>query len=103
MPAFLDAHPTTPIRFMNIDCDLYSSTKDVFDAVAHRVRPGTVIVFDEYTMNPHWAEDEYRAFQEAVAEHGWTYEYLAISLVSYQAAVRITEVVGGQPGTSAGR
>jgi tetratricopeptide (TPR) repeat protein len=104
LPGFLEAHPDVPIRFMNIDCDLYSSTKDVFDAVAHRVRPGTVIVFDEYTMNPHWAEDEYRAFQEAVAEHGWTYEYLAISLVSYQAAVRITEVVGGQqPGTSVGR
>ena len=102
LPGFLEAHPDVPIRFMNIDCDLYSSTKDVFDAVADRVRPGTVVVFDEYLMNPHWAEDEYHAFQEAVVEHGWSYEYLAISLVSYQAAVRITEVVGGQPG-SAGR
>jgi len=88
LPGFLRAHPG-PIRFMNIDCDLYSSTRDVFDAAADRIRPGTVIVFDEYVMNPHWRQDEYRAFQEAVVAHGWKYKYLGISLVSQQAAVQI--------------
>jgi len=74
---------------MNVDCDLYSSTKDIFEAAADRVQPGTVIVFDEYVMNPNWRRDEYRAFQEAVAEHGWSYRYLGISLVSQQAVVQI--------------
>ena len=78
-----------PIRLMNLDCDLYSSAKDVLDAVAGRLRPGSVIVLDEYVMNPHWEEDEYRAFQEAVAEHGWEYRYLGISLVSQQAVVQL--------------
>lgn len=89
LPDFLERHPEQPVRFMNVDCDLYSSTKDIFDAVHGRIVPGTVIVFDEYVMNPHWREDEYRAFQEAVKEYGWKYEYLGISLVSQQAVVKI--------------
>jgi len=88
LPAFLEAHPG-PIRLMNIDADLYSSAKDVFDAAADRVKPGTVIIFDEYVMNPNWERDEYRAFQEAVAQHGWEYRYVGISLVSQQAVVQI--------------
>ena len=89
LPRFLAAHPATPIRLLHIDCDLYSSTKDIFDALADRLRPGAVLVFDEYVMNPHWEQDEHRAFQEAVAEHGWTYRYLAISLVTGQAVVQL--------------
>jgi tetratricopeptide (TPR) repeat protein len=89
LPEFLHAHPGQPIRFMNIDCDLYSSTKDVLDAVFDRVVPGTIIMFDEYVLNPHWKEDEYRAFQEAVESYGWQYEYLGISLASQQGIVRI--------------
>ena len=37
----------TQVRFMNIDCDLYSSTKDILDVLHARVVVGTVIVFDE--------------------------------------------------------
>ena len=74
---------------MNIDCDLYSSTKDIFDALHERVVAGTVIVFDEYVMNSNWQLDEFKAFKEAVDTFGWKFEYLGISLVSKQAAVRI--------------
>jgi len=89
LPGFLDMHPG-PIRFMNVDCDLYSSTKDIFEQVSGRVEPGTVIVFDEYVMTPSWQDDEFKAFQEAVTEHGWTFEYLAISIMTGQAVIRIT-------------
>jgi tetratricopeptide (TPR) repeat protein len=89
LPGFLESHPGLPICFMNIDCDLYSSTRDVLDSVFDRVVPGTVIIFDEYVINPHWKEDEYRAFQEAAEKYGWKYEYIGISLVSQQAVVRI--------------
>jgi tetratricopeptide (TPR) repeat protein len=92
LPGFLETQPGLPIRFMNIDCDLYSSTKDVLDSVFDRVVLGTVIIFDEYVINPHWKEDEYRAFQEAAEKYGWKYEYIGISLVSQQAVVRITSV-----------
>lgn len=90
LPPFLAAQPAnTPIRLMNVDCDLYESTKDIFDAAAERIVPGTVIIFDEYVCNPNWEKDEYRAFQEAVEENGWRYRYLAISLISQQAIVQI--------------
>ena len=91
LPGFLDAH-AGPVRLMNIDCDLYESTRDIFEQVHDRVVPGSVIVFDEYVMNEHWEKDEFKAFQEAVATHGWEYEYLGVSLVSKQAVVRILKV-----------
>ena len=37
-----------------------------------------------------WRDDEYKAFQEAVAYFGWRYEYVAWSLASKQVAVKIT-------------
>ena len=78
-----------PVRFMNVDCDLYSSTKMIFDHLSDRIVSGTILVFDEYLLNSTWREDEYKAFQESVEKFGWTYEYLAFSLFSKQAVVRI--------------
>ncbi len=88
LPAFLNGN-TAPARFVNVDCDLYSSTKTVLALLADRIASGTVIVFDEYLGNEHWREDEFRAFQEAVARFGWNYEYLCFSLFTKQAVVRI--------------
>lgn len=90
LPRFLAAHPG-PARFVNIDCDLYSATRTVLTLLAPRIVRGTVIVFDEYLCTPHWRDDEFKAFQEAVAAHGWRYAYLGFSLLSKQAVVRIAE------------
>lgn len=98
IPTFLEDHTSTSlssnqhIRLINIDCDMYSSTKDIFDSIYDRICAGTVIVFDEYVGNPNWKEDEYKAFQEALKEYGWKYEYLGISMVSQQAVIKITEI-----------
>jgi len=88
LPKFLKEYSGN-IRFINIDCDIYSSTKTVLELLAPRIVPGTVIVFDEYIGNEHWREDEFKAFQEAVARYGWTYEYLCFSLFTKQVVVRI--------------
>jgi len=88
LPKFLETHKG-PVRFMNIDCDLYSSTKCVLDLIADRIIPGTVIAFDEYLGFPRWQEDEFRAFKEMAEKYHWSYEYLAISIFSKQVAVRI--------------
>ena len=47
LPGFVKKHPE-PVRFMNIDCDIYSSTKTILEFFAKQIIPGTVIVFDEY-------------------------------------------------------
>ena len=91
LPKFLEEYPGT-VRFINIDCDIYSSTKTVLDLLAPRIVPGSVIVFDEYIGNEHWREDEYKAFQEAVARYGWSYEYLCFSVFTKQVAVRIKSI-----------
>jgi tetratricopeptide (TPR) repeat protein len=91
LPGFLENH-SGPVRLINVDCDIYSSTKTVLDALAPRIIAGSVIVFDEYIGNEHWREDEFKAFQEAVARYGWEYEYLCFSVFTKQVAVKITSV-----------
>ena len=88
LPEFVKKYPG-PVRFMNIDCDIYSSTKTVLEFFAEQIIPGTVIVFDEYIGNEHWREDEFKAFQEAVLKHGWEYEYICFSFMTKQVVVRI--------------
>lgn len=89
LPRFVADHDG-PVRFLHVDCDLYSSTKTVFDTLAERIVPGTVIVFDEYFCTARWREDEHRALQEAVERNSWSHRYLAFNLWSKQAAVLIT-------------
>jgi Flp pilus assembly protein TadD len=88
LAAFVASHEG-PVRYVNVDCDLYSSARTVLDALGDRIVPGTVIVFDEYLINDRWREDEFRAFQESVLGRGWKYEYLGFGVLTQQAVVRI--------------
>ncbi len=88
LPDWLLAHPD-PIAFVHIDCDVYSSTKAIFDAIGPRLQPGAVIVFDEYFGYPGWQQHEFKAFQEFVAAAGVEYQYLYYARI--QCAVKITK------------
>ncbi|MEE8395986.1 MAG: TylF/MycF/NovP-related O-methyltransferase [bacterium] len=79
-----------PVAFIYFDCDLYSSTKTALDLLAPRVRPGTVMVFDEYFNYPNWQEHEFKAFQEFVAQNKVEYAYLAYARI--QVAVKILSI-----------
>ncbi|MEO1650873.1 MAG: class I SAM-dependent methyltransferase, partial [Pseudomonadota bacterium] len=63
-----------------IDCDLYSSTVTVFENFADRIKPGSVIVFDEYFNYPNWQAHEHKAFCEFVAKHDTSFRYIAYSV-----------------------
>lgn len=78
--------------FLHIDCDLYSSAKYVFDLVSRRLRPGTIIVFDEYFNFPGWEHDEHRALIEAARNAGFTYEYIFYNPKGQQVAIVVTGV-----------
>jgi len=80
------------LAYANIDCDLYTSTLDVLEAMHGRIVPGTILIFDEYICHPTWRQDEFRAWRECCKRFGWKYEYLAFSLSTKQAVVRITDV-----------
>lgn len=74
---------------MNIDCDLYSSTKLVFNELNPQIAPGTIIVFDEYIGNINWRQDEFKAFQKWVKENKVEYRYLTASFYTKQVSVQI--------------
>lgn len=72
------AETTEPFRFAHLDADLYSSTKMVFDQLADRFIPGTVLVFDEYFGYHGWQHHEHKAFEELLAARDLTFEAIAI-------------------------
>ncbi len=90
LPPFLEAQ-SGPVGFLHVDCDLYSSTVTVLEALESRFVPGTIIVFDEYFNYHGWRQHEYKAWQEFVARTGWGYTYIGFTGEKGHVAVRLTE------------
>jgi hypothetical protein len=57
---------------MNLDADLYSSTKTALMALKPQIVPGTILLFDEFYDRQH----ELRAFDEFIAETGAKFRFL---------------------------
>jgi len=93
LPRFLDDHEGH-VSFVHIDSDIYSSARTVLRGLAGRLRPGSIIVFNEYFNYPNWKEHEFRAFQEFCEEFQVTYDYRAWGM--YEASVEIA-ALGTQP------
>jgi hypothetical protein len=89
LPAFAARHPG-PTAFLHVDCDLYSSTRCIFEHLGGSLVPGSVIVFDEYFNYPGWEQHEFRAFSEFAAARRLRYEYLAYNRLHEQVALRVT-------------
>lgn len=90
LPSFLAEHPD-PVDFLHVDCDLYSSTVTVLEQVGPRLRPGSIVLFDEYFNYPDWQQHEYRAWQEYVHRTNTPFSYEAYTLDNEQVAVRILD------------
>lgn len=93
LPQFT-AQIAEPAAFLHIDCDLYESTKTIFDALADRVVPGTVILFDEYFNYPGWQNHEIKAFKEFCEARQVRYRYVGFAPNMFSVAV-VIESVGG--------
>lgn len=91
LPGFLAATPGA-VSFVNVDCDVYDSTKYVLQQLRERFRTGSIIMFDEYYNYPNWREHEFKAWQEFVAENSIRYRYVGFSTMRYHAAVQITAI-----------
>ena len=79
------------VAFARIDCDLYSSSKDVFAFLSGRLVDGAIIYFDDWT---HQADTgETKAFFEFSAREAGRYAFEHILTVSDGAvAVRVTHL-----------
>lgn len=62
-----------PLKLCHIDCDLYSSTKDILYTLNHMIQPGTVLCFDEWYYNskdiPENRLHEQKCFYEWVTDN----------------------------------
>ena len=93
LPPFMTT-TNDPVALLHIDCDLYSSTAFVLNALADRIGAGTVIVFDEYLNYPGWKQHEHKAFQEFAVKTGRTFRFDSFVPSHQQVCVVIT----GGPG-----
>nr|WP_179798147.1 class I SAM-dependent methyltransferase [Actinomycetospora corticicola] len=91
LPDFLATHPG-PVDLLHLDADLYSSTTTALELVGPRLRPGSVVVFDEYLNHPGWQDGEHRAWREFVAAHDVEFVYEAFTHDSEQVVVVITGI-----------
>ena len=88
LPEFLQ-NTAEKVAFLHVDCDIYESTKIVFDILKDRIVTGTVIVFDEYFNYPGWRLHEFKAFQEFIASTGRKYRYIGLSAEKGHVAAQI--------------
>lgn len=64
LPTFIKQTDITPIAFLHIDSDLYSSAKTIFNHLSNYIVLNTMIVFDEWHAQDH----EKKAFLEWLEE-----------------------------------
>ena len=67
------------IAFINLDCDIYSSTKTVLDELGNKITTGTIILIDDFFNYRNWQQHQYKAFQEFVEQSNIKFEYLAFN------------------------
>ena len=91
LPVWKDAH-ADKVGFLHMDCDIYSSTRDVLALMKDRLQVGTIIKFDEYFNYPNWQKHEFRAWKEFVEAHGVEYRYIAFTALHGRVAVEITKL-----------
>ncbi len=97
LPAFLAARPSEPVGFLHVDCDLYSSSRDILTTLGPRIDRGTVIVFDEFCgLMP---DNEARAWREFRRQHGIEFRPLGCSMTGSMALL----VTGRAPRTELAR
>lgn len=69
LPAFVKEHQCEKLALLHIDCDLYSSTRDVFTVLKNYIKEGTVIVFDELVNYPNYENGELKALEEFLQDN----------------------------------
>jgi hypothetical protein len=79
---------TTPLAFIHMDADLYSSSTEVLFNIDHLIPKDAIILFDEYVMGR--TDDEHRALLAWSAMFNRQYEYLWRSTGSH-VCVRMTK------------
>lgn len=92
---YIKENKEVAISFIHVDCDIYSSTKTIFDKLNNLIKPGCVIVFDEFhpwgnKKYNTWQEHEYKALKEWVNTYDREFQVLAHTN-HWQCSIKITK------------
>ena len=77
IPKFLSENKSDYISFLHIDCDIYSSTTEVFNNFHDKIKKGTVILFDELYNYPEWKDHEFKALMELTEKYDKKFDVIA--------------------------
>lgn len=79
LPSFIRVQ-NKKVSFIHIDCDLYSSTKCIFDILKPHMDTDCVVIFDELVNYPGFDGDtgELKAFYEFITENNVDYEWIGM-------------------------
>ena len=77
IPKFLSENKSDYISFLHIDCDIYSSTTEVFNNFHDKIKKGTVILFDEPYNYPEWKDHEFKALMELTEKYDKKFDVIA--------------------------
>tara|TARA_B100000780_G_scaffold24316_1_gene15477 strand:+ start:673 stop:2637 length:1965 start_codon:yes stop_codon:yes gene_type:complete len=91
LPTFF-SEPRPMASVINFDADLYSSTICALNHSKPVIDQYTILIFDEFIMNKHWEQDEYKALNEFCLQNSYTFEVIAISFMTKQVAVRLAGI-----------
>lgn len=86
LPEFLRTHRIKGRKIIHLDADLYSSTMYVLTTIAPTLRPGDIILFDEFTVPRH----EFLAFTDFVRSYYLEFELIGAANNYFFAAFKLT-------------
>ncbi len=88
LPTFIKTHEQS-IAFLHIDCDIYSSTRDVFECLKSNIVIGTVILFDDFFGFEGFEQHEWKALNEFLKLQGFRAEFLGFCPLGRELAIKI--------------
>lgn len=83
----LNPHAFDDLRILHLDSDTYTPTKYILETLETYLRPGTIIIFDEYFGYFGYKAHEFRAFKEFIKKTGIKYKYIGFTEI--QVAVEL--------------
>ena len=89
LPGFCAENKESEVAFLHVDCDLYSATRDLLAQLRPMLRPGTIIIFDEFYNYSEWLDHEFRAWSEFVETENVKFTYIGYIRTGEQVALRI--------------
>lgn len=82
---FLKSYNNAPTTVVHIDCDLYTSTLFVLTTLAPHLKPGDILLFDEFNVPLH----EFKAFTEWTNAYYINYQLIGGVNNYFQVAIKL--------------